>query len=84
MTLILSIEQLKFAYTASPVLNDITLSINNMEFIGLIGPNGSGKSTLSHILAGREGYEITRGNVLFQGIYTEPCGRITTHDGYRH
>jgi Fe-S cluster assembly ATP-binding protein len=33
----------------------------------IMGPNGSGKSTLANILAGREGYEITKGEVLFQG-----------------
>ena len=32
-----------------------------------MGPNGSGKSTLSHVLAGRDGYEVTEGRVIFDG-----------------
>ena len=37
------------------------------EVHALMGPNGSGKSTLAHVLAGREGYEVTRGSVLYEG-----------------
>lgn len=52
MSPLLSVNQLNFAYESEPVLNDITFSIDDMEFVGLIGPNGSGKSTLLKLIGG--------------------------------
>lgn len=49
------------------ILRGIDLVIQLGEVHAIMGPNGSGKSTLAHVLAGREGYEVTRGSVLFEG-----------------
>ena len=42
----LQVENLSFAYDDQPILEDISLHVNQGEFVGLIGPNGSGKSTI--------------------------------------
>jgi Fe-S cluster assembly ATP-binding protein len=49
------------------ILRGIDLVIRPGEVHAIMGPNGSGKSTLSYVLAGREGYEVTNGSVLFDG-----------------
>jgi Fe-S cluster assembly ATP-binding protein len=49
------------------ILRGIDLVIRPGEVHAVMGPNGSGKSTLSYVLAGREGYEVTKGRVLYDG-----------------
>ncbi|ORU90110.1 MAG: ABC transporter ATP-binding protein [Cycloclasticus sp. symbiont of Poecilosclerida sp. M] len=63
----LKIENLHVSVEGKEILTGIDLEINKGEVHAIMGPNGSGKSTLSYILAGREGYEITQGRVLFNG-----------------
>src|SRR4029079_5009332 len=49
------------------ILHGLSLTVNKGEIHAIMGPNGSGKSTLSHVLAGKPGYEVTSGEVLFNG-----------------
>lgn len=49
------------------ILKGFSLQINPGEVHAIMGPNGTGKSTLSHLLAGRDGYELTQGEILFDG-----------------
>jgi Fe-S cluster assembly ATP-binding protein len=63
----LSIKDLHATVGGSKVLNGLDLEVKAGEVHAIMGPNGSGKSTLSYVLAGRPGYEITRGSVLFEG-----------------
>ena len=64
---LLEIKNLHASVGGKKILNGITLTINPGEVHAVMGPNGSGKSTLAHILAGRDGYEVTEGKVFYQG-----------------
>ena len=65
--MLLEIENLHVAVAGSPILKGLSLSIAAGEVHAIMGPNGSGKSTLAHVLAGREGYDVTSGCVRYQG-----------------
>ncbi len=63
----LKIENLHATADGTEILKGIDLEIAPGEVHAIMGPNGSGKSTLSNVLAGRPGYEVTQGKVLFEG-----------------
>ena len=67
MSMMLEIDDLHAAVDGKEILKGITLSIPAGEIHAVMGPNGSGKSTLSYTLAGRDGYEVTRGRILYRG-----------------
>jgi Fe-S cluster assembly ATP-binding protein len=63
----LSIKNLHASIDGTPILRGINLEVKPGEVHAIMGPNGSGKSTLASVLAGREEYEVTEGEVIFQG-----------------
>jgi len=63
----LKIEDLHVEVDGKPILKGINLEIEAGQVHAIMGPNGSGKSTLSYVLAGRDGYEVTKGRVLYKG-----------------
>jgi Fe-S cluster assembly ATP-binding protein len=64
---LLKIENLHVKVGEKKVLNGLSLEVRAGEVHAIMGPNGSGKSTLAHVLAGRPGYEITGGSVIYDG-----------------
>ena len=67
MAPILEIKDLHASVGDTPILKGINLTINAGEIHAVMGPNGSGKSTMSYVLAGRDGYEVTGGDILMNG-----------------
>jgi Fe-S cluster assembly ATP-binding protein len=63
----LEIKNLRARVGEKEILRGIDLKVGDGEVHAIMGPNGSGKSTLAHVLAGRENYEVTAGEVLYGG-----------------
>jgi Fe-S cluster assembly ATP-binding protein len=63
----LEISNLKAGIDGVSILKGLNLTVNAGEVHAIMGPNGSGKSTLSHVLAGRDDYEVTAGEISFKG-----------------
>jgi len=67
MTALLEIRGLKAEVDGRQILNGLDLTVNKGEIHAIMGPNGAGKSTLSYVLSGKPGYDITGGEVRFNG-----------------
>jgi Fe-S cluster assembly ATP-binding protein len=67
MSALLEVKGLKVQVEDNEILHGLDLTVNEGEIHAIMGPNGSGKSTLSHVIAGKPGYEVTGGEILFKG-----------------
>ncbi|MCE9558949.1 MAG: Fe-S cluster assembly ATPase SufC [Armatimonadetes bacterium] len=63
----LEIQNLHAKVEDKEILKGINLTVNPGQIHAIMGPNGSGKSTLANIIAGKDGYEVTAGDILFEG-----------------
>lgn len=63
----LSIRNLKVSIKGKEILKGINLEVNAGEVHAIMGPNGTGKSTLAYVIAGRDGYDVNEGEIIFKG-----------------
>lgn len=63
----LEIRNLHANIGGKEIIKGLSLTVKNGEVAAIMGPNGSGKSTLSYVVAGREGYEVTDGEIILDG-----------------
>ena len=64
---LLEVKNLQVRVEEREILHGLSLTVNKGEVHAIMGPNGSGKSTLSHVIAGKPGYEVTGGEIRFEG-----------------
>src|SRR6478672_8340343 len=70
----------RIAEDGTEIIRGLNLTVKAGEVAAIMGPNGSGKSTLSYVLAGREDYEVTEGDILYNGqsiLEMDPAERAT-------
>ena len=65
--MLLNIKDLHVAINGKEILKGFNLQVNKGEIHAIMGPNGTGKSTLAAAITGREGYEITKGEIIYKG-----------------
>lgn len=76
----LQVNDLHVSIEDKVILNGLTLSVKAGEVAAIMGPNGSGKSTLSYVVAGRDDYDVTGGDILLDGeslLDLEPSDRAS-------
>src|SRR5512134_1176653 len=67
MTSVLEIRNLHASVEDKPILRGVNLTVKQGEVHALMGPNGSGKSTLSNVILGHPAYQVTAGQIIFDG-----------------
>ena len=65
--MLLEIKDLHVSINGKEIIHGLNLQVNHGEVHAIMGPNGTGKSTLALAIAGKEGYDVTKGDILYQG-----------------
>jgi len=65
--IMLEVKNLVVSVEDNKILNGLNLKVNEGEIHAIMGPNGSGKSTLSNVIAGKPGYQVEEGEIIYQG-----------------